>query len=137
MVRQQSDDLLMDGLDDDLASALFSSNDDQPQKQAPAQQPARITTTTSLTTVKMRSRFSDPALFKSVLSYKLPAELESAVDKCRQGLADECFFSLKGFEADANPAVAAAATGYGVLRRHMSCSGQELKLIRAAARIPE
>ena len=40
MVRQQSDDLLMDGLDDDLASALFSSNDDQPQKQAPAQQPA-------------------------------------------------------------------------------------------------
>lgn len=39
MVRQQSDDLLMDGLDDDLASALFSGNDDQPQKQAPAQQP--------------------------------------------------------------------------------------------------
>lgn len=40
MVRQQSDDLLMAGLDDDLASALFSGNDDQPQKQAPAQQPA-------------------------------------------------------------------------------------------------
>lgn len=43
MVRQQSDDLLMDGLDDDLASALFSGNDDQPQKQAPAQQPAATT----------------------------------------------------------------------------------------------
>lgn len=42
MVRQQSDDLLMDGLDDDLASALFSGNDDQPQKQAPAQQPATM-----------------------------------------------------------------------------------------------
>lgn len=38
MVRQQSDDLLMDGLDDDLASALFSGEEDQPQKQAAVQQ---------------------------------------------------------------------------------------------------
>ena len=38
MVRQQSDDLLMDGLDDDLASALFSGEEDQPQKQTAVQQ---------------------------------------------------------------------------------------------------
>ena len=38
MVRQQSDDLLMDGLDDDLASALFSGEEDQPQKQTVVQQ---------------------------------------------------------------------------------------------------
>ena len=28
MARQQADDLLMDGLDDDLASALFSRDDE-------------------------------------------------------------------------------------------------------------
>ena len=33
---QQSDDLLMDGLDDDLASALFSTTEDNTPKQAPA-----------------------------------------------------------------------------------------------------
>ena len=39
---QQSDDLLMDGLDDDLATALFSGNDDRTTKpaSAPAAQPA-------------------------------------------------------------------------------------------------
>ena len=36
MVRQQSDDLLMDGLDDDLASALFSGSDEQRPNRAPA-----------------------------------------------------------------------------------------------------
>lgn len=42
MARQQSDDLLMDGLDDDLASALFSTDDratkpaGAPQQAAPA-----------------------------------------------------------------------------------------------------
>lgn len=91
-----------------VASVNTAPQEENPAPE-PASQPNRITTTTSLTTVKMRSRFSDPSLFKSVLSYKLPAELEGALDKCRQGLTDECFFSLKGFEADPNPALASAA----------------------------
>ena len=90
-----------------VSSASVNAADPQTQQEAP--QPTRITTTTSLTTVKMRSRFSDPSLFKSVLSYQVPYELENALDKCRQGQADECFFSLKGFEQDANPSLAAAA----------------------------
>lgn len=45
MARQQADDLLMDGLDDDLASALFSRDDDEddtpatPEQGAVQQQP--------------------------------------------------------------------------------------------------
>lgn len=41
MARQQNDDLLMDGLDDDLASALFNTNDNvaaKPATSAPAAQ---------------------------------------------------------------------------------------------------
>ena len=34
MARQQDDDLLMDGLDDDLATALFSTDDDTASRQA-------------------------------------------------------------------------------------------------------
>ncbi len=34
MARQQNDDLLMDGLDDDLATALFSTDDDTASRQA-------------------------------------------------------------------------------------------------------
>ena len=47
--------------------------------------PVRVTTTTSLTAVKMQSKLSDPALFKSVLDYSFPPELSGAAEKCRQG----------------------------------------------------
>lgn len=38
MARQQADDLLMDGLDDDLASALFSGDDDEAETPATPEQ---------------------------------------------------------------------------------------------------
>ena len=38
MARQQADDLLMDGLDDDLASALFSRDDDEEETPAAPEQ---------------------------------------------------------------------------------------------------
>lgn len=40
MARQQADDLLMDGLDDDLASALFSRDDDEDDAPATPEQGA-------------------------------------------------------------------------------------------------
>ena len=110
-----------------------TQGEEQPED---ASQPGRITTTTSLTAVKMQSRLSDPALFKSVLSYTLPPEFENAMDKCRQGLGDECFFSLKGFETDANPAVASAANmELAVLSMQRGMPKEALKYAQTAIKL--
>ena len=98
--------------------------------------PVRVTTTTSLTAVKMQSKLSDPALFKSVLDYSFPQELSGAAEKCRQGETDECYFSYKGFEQDSNAAVAAAANReLAVLSVQRGLLKQALKHARQAAKL--
>lgn len=119
-----------------FSSSVSAQTQQEEPREQPSQQPGRITTTTSLTAVKMQSRLSDPALFKSVLSYTLPAEFENAMDKCLQGLGDECFFSLKGFETDANPAVASAANmELAVLSMQRGMPKEALKYAQTAVKL--
>ncbi len=63
----------------------------------------------SLAATRASSNLNEVLLHQSAMDYSLPPEVAHVVQKCVAGEEEECYFSLKTFENDTNPVVAAAA----------------------------